>query len=137
MTPKQARFVLEYLKDLNATQAAIRSGYSPKTAEQQGYQLLQKTSVSATIAAKQAVHAAKAGLTVDRIVQGLLREAESVGENSTQSARVAAWAHLGKHLGMFSDKIGLDATMAVRSMTDEELAECQTALLAEIGVKKA
>ena len=36
LTPKQARFVDEYLKDLNATQAAIRAGYSAKTAEQQG-----------------------------------------------------------------------------------------------------
>ena len=42
---KQQRFVDEYLIDLNATQAAIRAGYSEKTAEQQGYQLLQKTSV--------------------------------------------------------------------------------------------
>ena len=35
LTPKQQRFVDEYLIDLNATQAAIRAGYSPKTAEQQ------------------------------------------------------------------------------------------------------
>ncbi len=36
LTPKQARFVEEYLIDLNATQAAIRAGYSKKTAKQQG-----------------------------------------------------------------------------------------------------
>ncbi len=36
LTPKQARFVEEYLIDLNATQAAVRAGYSPKTAKQQG-----------------------------------------------------------------------------------------------------
>ena len=45
LTAKQQRFVEEYLVDLNATQAAIRAGYSKKTAEQQAYQLLQKTSV--------------------------------------------------------------------------------------------
>jgi phage terminase small subunit len=49
LTPKQDRFVQEYLIDLNATQAAIRAGYSAKTAEQQAYQLLQKTSVRAEI----------------------------------------------------------------------------------------
>ncbi len=40
LTPKQARFVEEYLIDLNATQAAIRAGYSAKTAEVQGSRLL-------------------------------------------------------------------------------------------------
>ena len=49
LTPKQQRVVDEYLIDLNATQAAIRAGYSPKTAEQQGFQLLKKTSVSEAI----------------------------------------------------------------------------------------
>lgn len=49
LTPKQERFVQEYLVDLNATAAAKRAGYSGKTAEQVGYQLLQKTSVSEAI----------------------------------------------------------------------------------------
>ncbi len=47
LTPKQKRFVAEYLVDLNATAAAKRAGYSEKTAEQVGYQLLQKTTVPA------------------------------------------------------------------------------------------
>lgn len=45
LTDKQEMFCREYLIDLNATQSAIRAGYSEKTAEQQAYQLLQKTSV--------------------------------------------------------------------------------------------
>ena len=49
MTQKQKQFVEEYLIDLNATQAAIRAGYSPQTAQEQGYQLLQKTSVQSAI----------------------------------------------------------------------------------------
>lgn len=49
LTPKQQLFVQEYLVDLNATQAAIRAGYSANTAEQIGYQLLQKTSVQKSI----------------------------------------------------------------------------------------
>ncbi|WP_421445699.1 terminase small subunit [Agrobacterium tumefaciens] len=44
----------KHLIDLNATQAAIRAGYSSSTAEQQGYQLLQKTSVAAAISKGQA-----------------------------------------------------------------------------------
>ena len=48
-------FIVEYLKDNNATQDAIRAGYSKKTAEQIGYQLLHKTSVAQEIAQQQKV----------------------------------------------------------------------------------
>lgn len=50
MTPKQQRFVEEYLIDLNATQAAIRAGYSAKTANEQGARLLANVSVRSAIA---------------------------------------------------------------------------------------
>ena len=49
LTPRQARFVDEYLIDLNATQAAIRAGYSPKTAQVQGSRLLLNVMVRAAI----------------------------------------------------------------------------------------
>ena len=51
MTPKQQRFVEEYLIDLNATQAAIRAGYSARTANEQGARLLANVSVRSAIAA--------------------------------------------------------------------------------------
>jgi len=50
MTPKQDRFVAEYLVDLNATQAALRAGYSPRTAPQQGSRLLKNVDVQAAVA---------------------------------------------------------------------------------------
>ncbi|HFI6886786.1 terminase small subunit [Escherichia coli] len=53
LTAQQRLFVTEYLKDNNATRAAIRAGYSKKSAEQIGYQLLQKTSVAQAIAKQQ------------------------------------------------------------------------------------
>lgn len=53
LTVQQRCFVSEYLKDGNATQSAIRAGYSKKSAEQIGYQLLQKTSVAQAIAQQQ------------------------------------------------------------------------------------
>lgn len=73
LTFRQQRFVDEYLIDLNATQAAIRAGYSHTTAEQIGHQLLKKTSVSAVIAARQAGLAAQYAITQDRIVAELAR----------------------------------------------------------------
>lgn len=50
LTPKQKRFCEEYLIDLNATQAAIRAGYSPKTAEQTASRLLRNVKVQEYIA---------------------------------------------------------------------------------------
>lgn len=54
LTAKQTRFVAEYLIDLNATQAAIRAGYSAHTAQEQGSRLLSKVMVSEAIATGQA-----------------------------------------------------------------------------------
>ena len=99
LTPKQQRFVEEYLIDLNATQAAIRAGYSEKTAKSVGHENLTKPDIA------QESLSNKTQLTVDMVVNGLLKEAQDYAEGSTQSARVSAWAHLGKHLGMFKDKI--------------------------------
>jgi phage terminase small subunit len=77
LNPKQKRFVEEYLIDLNATQAAIRAGYSVKTAEQLGYQLLQKTSVSEAIAKAMAERSRRTGISQDRIIQQLAKIAFS------------------------------------------------------------
>ena len=105
LTPKQQRFVEEYLIDLNATQSAIRAGYSEKTAQEIGSENLSKPMVAKAIAEAQEKLSNKARVTVEMVVQGLLNEAKDLSEGSTQSARVSAWAHLGKHLGMFKDKV--------------------------------
>ena len=105
LTPKQQRFVEEYLIDLNATQAAIRAGYSEKTAKEIGSENLTKPNIAKAITEAQEKLSNKAQVTVEMVVQGLLSEAKDLSEGSTQSARVSAWAHLGKHLGMFKDKI--------------------------------
>jgi phage terminase small subunit len=71
ITPKQARFVQEYLIDLNATQAAIRSGYSRKTAEQQGPRLLGNAGVAVAIKAGTKATAAETGHTRERVLKEL------------------------------------------------------------------
>ena len=75
MTDKQERFCQEYMIDLNATQAAIRAGYSVGTAEQIGYQLLQKTSVSNRIAQLRAEQSKRTGISADRVVRELAKVA--------------------------------------------------------------
>ena len=116
LTPKQQRFVEEYLIDLNATQAAIRAGYSEKTAQEIGSENLSKPMVAKAIAEAQEKLSNKAQVTVEMVVQGLLNEAKDLSEGSTQSARVAAWAHLGKHLGMFKDKLEHDISDPLKEL---------------------
>lgn len=71
MTPKQERFVAEYLVDLNATQAAIRCGYSEKTAYSQGQRLLKHVEVSAAIAGKTEKQLGKVAVTAERVKERL------------------------------------------------------------------
>ena len=113
LTPKQARFVEEYLIDLNATQAAIRAGYSAKTANEQGAQLLAKLSIRQAVAEAQAIRSKRTEITQDEVIQGLKKEATLEGEGSSHSARVSAWAHLGKHMGMFTDNLNLGGEVTV------------------------
>lgn len=71
LTAKQQRFCDEYLIDLNATQAAIRAGYSEKTAMEQGYQLLQKTSVQEYIQERKADRVERTEITQDMVLREL------------------------------------------------------------------
>lgn len=129
-TPRQTRFVEEYLIDLNATQAAIRAGYSAKTAEVQGPRLLGNVRVSAAIRAAQAERSDRVEITQDWVLSRLASvvercmQAEPVydrkgdrvmvetpnGEEAPAYTFNATGANgalglLGKHLGMFKDKL--------------------------------
>ncbi len=73
MTDKQKRFCEEYLIDLNATQAAIRAGYSPKTANEQGSRLLANVSIRTHIDKAIAARSARTGVNADRVVRELAR----------------------------------------------------------------
>ena len=142
-TAKQQRFIDEYLIDFNATQAAIRAGYSSDTAKQQGSRLLSNVDVRAAIDDAIRERSSRALVSQDAVLLGLLEEARHTGDGSSHSARVAAWAHIGKHLGMFVDRVhatgqrGQDVTRiqlvapdldehgrpikAAKDMTNEEL----------------
>ncbi|WP_336368975.1 terminase small subunit, partial [Avibacterium paragallinarum] len=145
-TDKQKRFVEEYLIDLNATQAAIRAGYSKNRASELGYQLLQKTTVQQAIEAAQNKRAERVQITQDDVIQMLLEnievasgkkavikteirkseDGELVGDDIAQfvyesSSVNKALELLGKHLGMFSQKVDLtssDGSMALGSLRD-------------------
>ena len=75
LTDKQQCFVDEYLIDLNATQAAIRAGYSAKTADQQGSRMLANVKVKQAVAEKQAQRSKRTGVNQDRVVLELAKVA--------------------------------------------------------------
>ena len=77
MTPKHERFVAEYLIDLNGKQAAIRTGYSPKTAEVQASRLLRVAKVKAAVEAGKQARAVRAGITAERVLEEMRRLAFS------------------------------------------------------------
>lgn len=132
LTPKQERFVAEYLIDLNATQAAIRAGYSQKTAGQIGEQNLKKLEIAEAVNAAMAKRADRNGVTQDEVISGL-RELRDMAMGKkpmrvTEILRVSgkppktieldvkvfeaaaakgALELLGKHIGMFKEKVEL------------------------------
>ncbi len=72
LTPKQKNFCDEYVLDFNATRACIRAGYSQKSAAEQGYQLLHKTSVRNYLGGLLSVKSAKLEVDADLIISELI-----------------------------------------------------------------
>jgi phage terminase small subunit len=124
LSDKQIRFCEEYLIDLNATQAAIRAGYSEKTARQTGAENLTKPDIQAKISDMRTKISEKLELDAqwvlqrlkdisDRCVQAepvMIRNADGEmvesGEYKFDSAGAnKATELIGKHLGMFGDKL--------------------------------
>lgn len=73
LTPKQALFVAEYRKDLNATQAAIRAGYAPNAAQEQSSKLLSNPIVASAVADLTQKQLDRADLTASRTLEAIRR----------------------------------------------------------------
>lgn len=73
LTEKQKRFCDEYLIDLNATQAAIRAGYSVQTAKETGYENLTKPHIQAVISKALAERSRRTGVNADRVINELAK----------------------------------------------------------------
>lgn len=163
LSEKQQRFVDEYLIDLNATQAAIRAGYSVRTAQEQGYQLLRKTSVQTEIAKHMARRSKRTGLNQDRVVMELAKiafvnaadvinsedatirtgataddtaaiqsvkvkviptkEGEGVEREIRLNDKIKALELLGRHLGMWNDKIDVKGAVPVVISGSDDLED--------------
>lgn len=156
MTKKQKRFIEEYLIDLNATQAAIRAGYSPETAKSIGNENLTKPDIRAHIDKAMAERSKRTGVNADRVLMELAKiafvnaanvintESATVKEDAVpedtaaiQSVKVKTFGEdglereikladkmkalelLGRHLGMFKDKVEVAGLEAEKNKLDD------------------
>lgn len=161
MTKKQKRFCEEYLIDLNATQAAIRAGYSPDTAGAIGAENLTKPEIQRAVAQAMAERSRRTGVNAERVVLELAKVAfvnvgnvidatdatlkegaapedlaaiqsikvKDMGEMGIEreirmADKLKALELLGRHLGMFNDKMRLDAKLDTGKL-DSILAQLQ------------
>ena len=148
LTEKQKRFAEEYLVDLNATQAAIRAGYSPDTANEQGSRLLANVNIKNTVDKLIAERSRRTGINADRVIREIAKIAfvnageivdldtallmDKISDDDTaaiQSVKVKTFGEdgverevkladklkalelLGKHLGLFKDKLEVDGSV--------------------------
>lgn len=162
LTEKQQRFVDEYLIDLNATQAAIRAGYSAKTADVQGSRMLGNVKVQQAISEVMAERSKRTGINQDRVVLELAKIAlvkitdvvdskgrikdtateddlaciESIKYKESESdtgssverevkiaSKLKALELLGKHLGMWNDKLDVNITQPIVISGEDSLVD--------------
>lgn len=160
MTKKQKRFCEEYLIDLNATQAAIRAGYSPDTAKAIGCENLTKPDIRAHIDRAMAERSKRTGVNADRVIQELAKIAfvnatdaidlktatvkedalpedtaaiqsvkvKTFGEDGLEreikmADKLKALEMLGRHLGMFKDKLELSGGLDTEKTKLDDLLQ--------------
>ena len=107
LTPRQTRFVKEYLVDLNGTQAAIRAGYSAHTANKQSTRLLTNADIKAAVEAGAATQHAQLDLTAEKVLTELLGVGYAT-VNATDvrvSDKLRALELLAKHLGLLTEQV--------------------------------
>jgi phage terminase small subunit len=117
LSDKQAAFAREYLIDLNATKAAIRAGYSKKTAGQQGERLLKKVEIARVVQQAMDERSKETGITAAKVLADIERVrnlAESGGEYNTA---LKASELQGKHLKLFTDKVQHEGDMRITVVT--------------------
>ncbi len=144
LTAKQQRFCDEYLIDLNATQAAIRAGYSKKTARQMGTENMAKPSIKEYIDERMAEKEKSLIADQDEVLKYLtsvlrgegyeeMVVVEGYGEGRSRATTVArdvspkdrlkAAELLGKRYSLFTDKVNVDGTVPVVIAGDDGLED--------------
>ncbi|BDQ35920.1 hypothetical protein SYK_02800 [Pseudodesulfovibrio nedwellii] len=156
LSEKQKKFVREYLVDLNATQAAVRAGYSEKTARKQGSRLLTNVDIQKAIQSGVVKREKRTEIDQDYVINTIVETVERckqakpvIGRNGQHlkvensdgemapaytfepNAILKGTKQLGQHLGMFTERIDHNHSGSV------ELKHAYSHMLAEIDGKTA
>ena len=144
LTAKQQRFCDEYLIDLNATQAAIRAGYSEKYAHTNASKLLQITTIKEFIEARMAEKESQLIAGQDEVLRYLtsvmrgkskssvvvveskgdfMTEAREMQKAPDEKERLKAAELLGKRYGIYTEKVDVDGAIPVVISGDDRLAD--------------
>ncbi len=159
LTPKQEMFAEEFLIDLNATQAAIRAGYSKRTARSQGQRLLTNVDIAEAIQKAMAERGKRTEVEADYVLTSIMETMERckqavpvkyqngdpvmvetpggdmVPAYKFDSAAVLKGAELlGRHLALFTDKAVVDVNHGIQDMDDSELAARTKQLADRLGI---
>ena len=118
LTAKQAAFVREYLIDLNATQAAIRAGYSEKTAQPASSRLLSNVIVKAEVDKALEKRANKSDISAQWVLDSLKAVATRCLSDDTfeSSGANKSLELIGKHLKLFTDKVELGGELKIKGI---------------------
>ena len=116
MNARQERFCQEYLIDLNGTQAAIRAGYSFKTAKVIGCNLLTKINIQDKIQKLKQARSNKTEISAEYVLTGLKQVADRCRQDDKfdSSGANKSLELLGKHLGLFTEKHELTGDLKIR-----------------------
>ena len=147
MTDKQQLFVQEYIASLNATQSAVKAGYSKRTAYSIGQRLLKNVEIQEAINSAINERQARTEVTADYVITSLYEVAERCmqakpvivkGQQITDEQGNNLWCFdaknaikslelLGKHLGLFTEKHTIQADLGISTLADLMIDEWQQA----------
>ena len=127
LNPKQKRFAEEYVKDLNGTEAYKRAGYitkEEKTARINASRLLSHANVKAYVQELQQKRSEKLKINAEYVLKHLIKMAEAKEDFVENKDRIKCLELIGKHIGMFTDKVEHSGSMSnnvsITQLTPEE-----------------
>lgn len=130
LTPKQQRFVEEYLIDLNGTQAAIRAGYSPDSARVTASRMLAEANIQEAVRIAKEARRKVAQVDAEYVINGIVnliqkcesavpvtdREGNETGEYTIQAGpAMKGYELLSRHLGLLNDKLKVEGSLDLAS----------------------
>ena len=130
LSPKQTRFIQEYLVDPNQKSAAIKAGYAEKTAAIKGWQLVNNDLIATEIQLAMDKRAAKAEINADYVLTNL-RDIVEMFKVENPGASLKGLELLGKNLKLFTDRLEIRVIGCWDDLGKEE----QDNIIEDLGIK--